>query len=168
MPCAGRQSERGVRQTLAQQITLGLEESGKLTPHLRLLLQILGNRLLHRGRDGEGIELVHASQFQRQRRGRDAVPDAPAGGVQGLAKREHHEGAWRQFGMRQHRVMLAPVIHDVLVDLIGQHQDVPITDQGRERIQIRAVATVQLGLCGELMMIRRVRGVMLAATRSQL
>ena len=40
--------------------------------------------------------------------------------------------------MRQHGNVPAAVEHHVLVDLVGQHHDVPVTDQLRQRVEVSA------------------------------
>ena len=62
----------------------------------RLLAHEVRDRMLHRRRDRERQELVHLAEFRRERRRGDAVADLPAGGVVGLAEREHRERALAQ------------------------------------------------------------------------
>ena len=78
--------------------------------------------------------------------------------MQGLAEGEYREAAFAQFRMGQHRGMPTAIVEHVFVDFVGEQGDRPIADQGGERVQDRrASATVQLGFCGLLMMISRVR-----------
>jgi hypothetical protein len=119
--------------------------------------------VLHGRVDGEHIELVHLAELGRQRRRRGHVAHLPAGDVVGLAEAGHDEGARRQRRESARRSGALAVKHHVLVDLVADQQHVGGRQQLLQRCMSSRVQTVALGLCGLLMMMARVRGVMAAA-----
>ena len=110
---------------------------------------------------------MHLAQLAGQLRRRHAIADPPAGGMQRLAEGKHREAALAQFRVRQHRCMAAAVEEHVLVHLVGEHGDRPVADQAASASRSSRVATVQLGFCGLLMMMSRVRSLKARRTWSQ-
>ena len=56
--------------------------------------------------------------------------------MKGFAERADHKAARGKLGMAQHALMIAPVIDDVLVDLVRQHHDVGVAGNVGQRVQI--------------------------------
>ena len=105
---------------------------------------------------------------RREQRRRDAVADAPARDVQRLAERVHGEAALLELRVVDDGLVHAAVVLHVLVDLVGEHEDGPIArleEMAASSSRSAALATVQAGLCGLLMTMRRVRSLTAARTR---
>ena len=79
---------------------------------------------------------MHFAQLARHAGRRDAITDAPAGGMQGLAEGENSETATPQFGVHEHRCVTPSVVQNVLVDFVGENANGSIAHQLGERIQI--------------------------------
>ena len=79
---------------------------------------------------------MHLAKLRGQRRRRHAVTDLPARAVVGLAKRTDHEAARGQFGMARHALVQRAVEDHVFVDLVRQHHNRGVAQQGRELLQV--------------------------------
>ena len=133
----GGESESAAGERAAQTVALGLKKVGKVLPSLGRLLEIRRDRVLQGMRDAKSVELVNLAQLAGECGGRDAVSHSNAGSVQCLAEGKHREALCAQLGVRQHRAVRTAVEHDVLVDLVGQHQDIPATNDAGEGIKVR-------------------------------
>jgi hypothetical protein len=84
--------------------------------------------------------------------------------VVGLAEARDDEAARRQLGHRRRADVRRAVVDHVLVDLVADQQRCRWRQQLGQLLHLgAALQTVALGLCGELTMIARVRGVIAAA-----
>ena len=94
---------------------------------------VAGQGVLHRGVDGEDVELVHLAELGRERGGRGHIADFPAGDVVSLAKAADDEGTRRQAGKAHGAVVHGAqggVKHHVFVDLVADEQHVGGRQQG--------------------------------------
>ena len=80
--------------------------------------------MLHRGVDGEHIELVHLAELGAQGCGRRHIAHFPAGHMVGFTKARHDEGTRRQAGVARCALVRHAVEHHVLIDLVADQQDV--------------------------------------------
>src|SRR6476620_4557864 len=82
----GRQQlEAGLRQAVAEQVTLSLIERWQFEIGRRVFHES-GQAMLHRRVDGKDIELVDLAELVHQRRWRGNIADLPAGDMVGLAE----------------------------------------------------------------------------------
>ena len=86
--------------------------------------------MLHRGVDGEHIELVHLAKLRHERCGRCDKADLPAGNVVGLAKAGDDDAARCQTGITGGTFVLHAVKHHVLVHLVADHKNT----RGRQQV----------------------------------
>ena len=80
--------------------------------------------MLHRGVDGEHIELVHLAKLGHEGRGRRHIAHFPAGDMVGLAKAGDDEGARSQAGEARGTLVQLAVKHHVLIDLVADQEHV--------------------------------------------
>ena len=69
--------------------------------------------------------------------------------------------------MARHALVADAVEDDVLVDLVGEDEQILLVHQRAERRESSGPSTAPVGLCGVLSMIIRVRGVTARRTSSQ-
>ena len=93
------------------------------------ILHVGGQAVLHRCVDREHIELVDLAELGRQRRRCGHKADLPARHMVGLAKARHDEAAQRQFWQACDALVRLSIEHHVLVDLVGDDEDVGVAQQ---------------------------------------
>ena len=93
-------------------------------------------RLLERMRRADGDEVVGAADTDRELRRRHRVADAPAGDGVGLRDPRDGDRAVGHAGQRRDRRVAVAVVDDVLVDLVGDREQVVLETHLRDRLQL--------------------------------
>ena len=143
--------ETGRDETVEQAVALGFEVGGDARVELVGQPQADRDRRLERGGVDIGQELLRGSR-RGDHRCRPARPaDLPAGRVEGLAARRDGHGPIGHPRQRRHRDMRRTREHEMLVHLVGHHEQIVIDRQlgderqlvAREHLAGRVVRCVQ-------------------------
>jgi hypothetical protein len=119
---------------------------GQLVEVGRRQVEREGRRLLQRRRGADGQEVVHLADAGGERRRRHRPADAPAGHAEGL---RHAVDRHRAIGHpldRHQRHVAGAVVDDVLVDLVGDRDDVPRAAEGGDRLELVAAEDLAGGV----------------------
>ena len=128
--------ESRVTQRRRQDVALALQRCGRLCHPVHLGVQGVRDRRLERPAADVGHELLRCARRRHQGRRARHPTDLPAGAVERLRRAGDTQGSLAHTGQRRDRPVRAAVEQQVLVDLVGDGDDVVFLAQRGDRGQV--------------------------------